>query len=231
VNILSVDRESFERHDIRAESVAPGEQSRQLYSENTTFVVKAQIKTIEFDDNHHLNPGAIIDIRYEVRRTTYIHGEPMVKAGETWTVNVFGSGAPFQGRNWQRPQWSFLVASASAAPAEEPRSTLTVKILSVSREKFVRDDYYRESYKTGERSSGWSETATFVAKAHIETVLNDKTGLSPDDMIEIRYFVFRGSEPGNARTSSELNADETVTLTIFRGKTSFWWRGTPITRS
>jgi hypothetical protein len=104
VNILSVGRESFERHDIRVESVELGEQSRQFYMETTIFVVKAQIETIGFDDNHHLNPGKIIDIRYEVRRTPDIRGEPMVKVGETWTVHVFGSGTRFEGRNWQRPQ-------------------------------------------------------------------------------------------------------------------------------
>jgi hypothetical protein len=58
-------------------------------------------------------------------------------------------------------------------------------------------------------------------------VLNGDAGLNPDDMIEIRYFIFRGSELGNARSSSKLNAGDTVTLTIVRGKTGFWWRGTP----
>jgi hypothetical protein len=58
----------------------------------------------------------------------------------------------------------------------EPQSTVTVHVLSVGRERFVRDGYYRESFKSGERSSGWTETATFVAKAQIDTVLNGDAG-------------------------------------------------------
>lgn len=117
-------------------------------------------------------------------------------------------------------------ASAGAAHRPQAKGTVTVKVLSVDREQVVRHDFRRESFKTGERSSGWDETTTFVARAQIETVLQSDIDLSPGAVIELRYFRSRRSEQADRPAAhNELRAGETRTLTLFRGETSFWWRG------
>jgi hypothetical protein len=65
VNILSVDRQTYERNDYRHESFKLGGASREWYEEKTTYVAKAQIETVLVND-HGLNPATVIDIHYEV---------------------------------------------------------------------------------------------------------------------------------------------------------------------
>jgi hypothetical protein len=128
-------------------------------------------------------------------------------------------------------RWSFLllgvatslVASANAAPAPNLKSTLIVNVLSVDREEVRRHGYRRESFKSGERSSGWEENTTNIAKARVETVLNSEFDLSPGAVIEFRYFTFGGSDRPDK--PAPLKAGDTRTLTLFRGETSLWWRG------
>ena len=64
-----------------------------------------------------------------------------------------------------------LVASAHAAPVPDVKSTLIVNVLSVGPEEVRHHDFRRESFKTGERSSGWDENTTMIAKAQVQTVL------------------------------------------------------------
>jgi hypothetical protein len=119
VNILSVDRQTYERNDHRHESFKPGGTSRDWYEEKTTYVAKAQIETVLVND-HGLSPGAIIDILYEVSGGS----APMsartprftVNPGERWTVDVFGGGTSFQGRGWKQPQPDARPSSTSRGP-------------------------------------------------------------------------------------------------------------------
>jgi hypothetical protein len=121
---------------------------------------------------------------------------------------------------------SLLVAPADAAPPPgQVKGMLTVNVLSLDRENFMRHEYLRESFKTGERSSGWDELTTLVAKARVETVLSGDLGLNPGAVIEIRYLVSRRSEPASTRPPATLTPGETVTISVFRGQTSFWWSG------
>jgi hypothetical protein len=114
VNILSVDRVSYARDDYRHESFKPGEPSTERYEEKTTYLAKAQIETVGFND-HDLSPGMVIDIRYEVSGGSapiYARTPPLiVKAGERWTVSIFGGGKFFTGRDWKRPQPNTPVSS------------------------------------------------------------------------------------------------------------------------
>jgi hypothetical protein len=116
-----------------------------------------------------------------------------------------------------------LVASANAAPAPDVKSTLIVNVLSVGPEEVRHHDFRRESFKTGERSSGWDENTTMIAKAQVQTVLSSEFDLSPGAVIEFRYFTSRRSDQPDK--PAPLNAGETRTLTLFRGETSLWWRG------
>ena len=116
-----------------------------------------------------------------------------------------------------------LVASANAAPAPDLKGTLIVNVLSVGPEEVRRHDYRRESFKSGERSSGWEENTTMIATARVETVLSSEFDLSPGAVIEFRYFTSRRSDQPDK--PAPLNAGETRTLTLFRGETSLWWRG------
>jgi hypothetical protein len=119
VNILSVDRQTYERNDYHHESFKAGGSSSDRYEEKTTFVAKAQIETVSVDD-HDLTPGTLIDIHYEVRGGSapiYTRTPPLnVKAGERWTVDIFGGGTSFAGRAWKRPQPSSRPASISGGP-------------------------------------------------------------------------------------------------------------------
>src|SRR5579864_386916 len=89
---------------------------------------------------------------------------------------------------------SVVAASANAAPAPNLKGTLIVNVLSVDREETRRHDYRRESFKSGERSSGWDENTTMIAKARVETVLSSEFDLSPGAVIEFRYFTSRRSD-------------------------------------
>jgi hypothetical protein len=111
VHVLSVDRQTYERNDYRHESFKPGGSTREWYEEKTTFVAKAQIEAVVFND-HELSPGAVIDIHYEVRGGSapiYARTPPLnVQAGERWTVAVWNGYSPpkggtsFEGRDWKR---------------------------------------------------------------------------------------------------------------------------------
>ena len=118
---------------------------------------------------------------------------------------------------------TLVVSSASAAPAPNLKSTLIVNVLSVDREETRHHDFRRESFKTGERSSGWEENTTMIATARVETVLSSEFDLSPGAVIEFRYFTSRRSDQPDK--PAPLNAGETRTLTLWRGETSLWWRG------
>jgi hypothetical protein len=118
---------------------------------------------------------------------------------------------------------SLVGASANAAPAPDVKSTLSVSVLSVDREETRHHDFRRESFKTGERSSGWEENTTMIAKAQVQTVLSSEFDLSPGAVIEFRYFTSRRSDQPDK--PAPLSAGETRTLTLFRGETSLWWRG------
>jgi hypothetical protein len=122
---------------------------------------------------------------------------------------------------------SLLVASTDGAPAQGlPLSTLTVKVLSVDRESLDRHTYRRESFQTGESSGGWSEKTGFVAKAQIEAVLDNNHGLMSGAVIDIRYIAVKSTVPAEVRDRA-LKAGETMTLTVFRNQTGFWWRQPP----
>jgi hypothetical protein len=122
---------------------------------------------------------------------------------------------------------SLLVASTDGAPAQGlPLSTLTVKVLSVDRESLDRHTYRRESFQTGESSGGWSENTAFVAKAQIEAVLDNNHGLMSGAVIDIRYIAVKSTVPAEVRDRA-LKAGETMTLTVFRNQTGFWWRQQP----
>jgi hypothetical protein len=119
VNILSADRQTYERNDYRHESFKPGGVSREWYEEKTTYVANAQIETVLVND-HGLTPGAIIDIHYEVSGGSapiYARAHPLtVNAGERWTVDVFGGGTSFRGRNWRQPSSDARPSSTSGGP-------------------------------------------------------------------------------------------------------------------
>jgi hypothetical protein len=122
---------------------------------------------------------------------------------------------------------SLLVASADFRAAQGlPLSTLTVKVLSVDRESLQRHTYRHESFQTGESSGGWTENTAFVAKAQIEAVLDNNHGLAPGAAIEIRYVAVKSTVPAEVRDRA-LKAGETVTLTVFRNQTGFFWRQQP----
>jgi hypothetical protein len=122
---------------------------------------------------------------------------------------------------------AFLVAPVNFVAAQGlPLSTLTVKILSVDLEGLQRHTYRRESFQTGESSGGWSESIGFVAKARIEAVITDNHGLMPGAVIDIRYGAVRSSVPAEVRDRA-LKTGETVTLTVFRNQTGFFWRQQP----
>jgi len=124
---------------------------------------------------------------------------------------------------------AFLPAASAAdvAPAQGlPLSMLTVKILSVDRESLDRHTYRRESFQSGESSGRWSEKTWFVAKAQIEAVLDNNHGLTPGTAIDIRYVVIRSSVPAEEVVTT-LTTGETMTLTVFRNQTGFWWRRRP----
>jgi hypothetical protein len=120
-----------------------------------------------------------------------------------------------------------LVAPADVATAQGlALSTLTVKVLSVDREESERHTYRRESFISGESSGGWSERTWFVAKAQIETIANNNHGLSSGTVIDIRYVVIRSTVPSE-EVASLLRTGDTVTLTLYRNQTGFWWRRQP----
>jgi hypothetical protein len=98
-----------------------------------------------------------------------------------------------------------------------------VNVLSVDPEETRRHDYRRESFKSGERSSGWDENTTMIAKAQVQTVLSSEFGVNPGAVIEFRYFVSRRWDQPDK--PAPLTAGETRTLTLFRSETSLWWRG------
>jgi hypothetical protein len=119
VNILSGDRLSYSRDDYHSESFKPGGASRDWYEEKTTYVASARIEIVSVND-HDLTPGTLIDIHYEVRGGSapiYTRTPPLVvKAGERWTVDVFGGGTSFQGRGWKRAQPDTRPSSISGGP-------------------------------------------------------------------------------------------------------------------
>jgi hypothetical protein len=118
-----------------------------------------------------------------------------------------------------------LVASADFGATQGlPLSTLTVKVLSVDRESLQQHTYRRESFQTGESSGGWSENTAFVAKAQIDAVLDNKHGLMPGAVIDIRYITVKSTVPAEVRDRA-MKAGEGITLTVFR--TGFWWRQQP----
>jgi hypothetical protein len=96
VNVLSVDRESFHRDERR-----PPAQSDVVF-DTTRFVARALITEVLKTD-HGLNPGALIDIRYDVTERQPPHPAFPVRArlnaGETATLTVFGGGSSFIWRN------------------------------------------------------------------------------------------------------------------------------------
>jgi hypothetical protein len=88
VKVLSVDRESSMRHTYRRESFQSGESSGG-WSENTSFVAKAQIETV-LNSDHGLSPGAVIDIHYIVVRSS-VPAEQVLSnltTGETVTLTI-----------------------------------------------------------------------------------------------------------------------------------------------
>jgi len=125
------------------------------------------------------------------------------------------------------PAASLLLASADFGAAQGlPLSTLNVKILSVDLESLQRHTYRRESFQTGESSGGWTENTAFVAKAQIAAVLDNNHGLMPGTVIEIRYVAVKSTLPAEVRDRA-LKPGETMTLTVFRNQTGFWWRQQP----
>jgi hypothetical protein len=119
VEVLSVDPQSFQRDEVRRESFKDGTISTiNTWTEKTAVIAKAQIKAVVFND-HGLSPGTIIDIQYEFVRgggPVYVPPAPEVKAGETWTVDIFGGGTSFKARGWKRPQPGTRPASISGGP-------------------------------------------------------------------------------------------------------------------
>jgi hypothetical protein len=125
VNILSVDRLTYSRDDYHSESFKPGGASRDWYEEKTTYVAKARIEIVSVDD-HHLTPGTIIDIHYEVpggSAPIYTRTPPLdVKTGERWTLDIWNGydppagGTSFQGRGWKRAQPDTGPSSISGGP-------------------------------------------------------------------------------------------------------------------
>jgi hypothetical protein len=95
VKVLSVDRESLQRHTYRRESFQTGESSGG-WTENTAFVAKAQIEAV-LDNNHGLAPGAVIEIRYVAVKSTVPAEvrDSALKAGETTTLTVFRNQTGF----------------------------------------------------------------------------------------------------------------------------------------
>jgi hypothetical protein len=95
VNILSVEPESFNRQ----ESQYPGQQS--VAFETTKYVAKAQVSKV-LESDHGLSAGAVIYIRYSVTVRQPPHPafrvRPMLSAGETTTLTVFGEGGSFYWR-------------------------------------------------------------------------------------------------------------------------------------
>jgi hypothetical protein len=114
VNILSVDRASFLREEYKATGG---------WLEKSTYVAKARIETV-VNTEHGLSPGAVIDIRYDVR----VQQPPnpynrsiaaSLKVGDIWTLTVFGGGTSFEwsganGRKESRP--GTAPSSISGAP-------------------------------------------------------------------------------------------------------------------
>jgi hypothetical protein len=96
VNVLVVDRESFNREEIQY----PGQPA--IAFETTKYVAKAQITKV-LESEHGLSAGAVINIRYSVtvRRPPHpaFRVRPMLGAGETITLTVFGGGSSFDWRN------------------------------------------------------------------------------------------------------------------------------------
>ena len=106
VQILFVEPQSHKRDEFRDESFKTGAISN-TWSERTDNIAKAQIKTVLFDDGHGLSPGMLIDMRYVVERSwrpDRAPSAPDVKAGETWTVSIFGRGTSFEARDWSKPR-------------------------------------------------------------------------------------------------------------------------------
>jgi hypothetical protein len=96
VNVLSVDRESFNREETKY----PGLPT--VVFETTKFVAKAKITRV-LESAHGLNAGAVIDIRYSVTvrqpPDPAFRVRPTLSAGETVTLSVFGGGSSFAWRN------------------------------------------------------------------------------------------------------------------------------------
>jgi len=90
VNVLSVDRQCFNREEFKDRS-----------RETTSFAAKAQILAV-LNNEHGLSPGAVIEIRYDVvvwqPRLPGIRDSRTLKTGETVTLTVIGEGTTFQ---WQ----------------------------------------------------------------------------------------------------------------------------------
>ena len=114
----------------------------------------------------------------------------------------------------------FLAASTGASAVRLPVSTITVNVLSVDRESFHRDKSLNPA-----QPDGFIDTTRFVARALIAAVLNNEHGLNPGAAIDIRYDVAERHPPHPSfPVRARLNAGETVTLTVFGGGSSFYWR-------
>jgi hypothetical protein len=115
----------------------------------------------------------------------------------------------------------FLAASTGEASAARlPVSTITVNILSVDRESFHRDKSLNPA-----QADVVIDTTRFVARALLTAVLNTEHGLNPGAVIDIRYDVAERHPPHPSfPVRARLNAAETVTLTVFGGGSSFYWR-------
>ncbi len=116
----------------------------------------------------------------------------------------------------------FLAASTSSASAARlPVSTITVNILSVGQESFHRDKSLNPA-----QPDVAVDTTRFVARALITAVLSTEHGLNPGAAIDIRYDVAERRPPHPSfPVKPRLKAgDENVTLTVFGGGSSFYWR-------
>jgi hypothetical protein len=115
----------------------------------------------------------------------------------------------------------FLATSTSGASAARlPVSTITVNVLSVDRESSHRDESRNPA-----QPDVVVDTTRFVARALIAAVLNTEHGLNPGAAIDIRYDVAVRHPPHPSfPVRARLNAGETVTLTVFGGGSSFYWR-------
>ena len=95
VDILSVDRVSFDRR----ESQYAGQPA--VTFETTKYVAKARIIKV-FKSDHGLSVGVIIDVRYSVTvrqpPDPAFRVRPMLSAGETVTLTLFGAGTSFDWR-------------------------------------------------------------------------------------------------------------------------------------